>query len=276
MLKQRVLTALVLAPLAIWGILTLSTRGMAIALSLIYLVAAWEWARLAGLRRALSRLGYAAALMALLWVCWQLLGMPGVVQAILYAALAWWLVALVWVARYGGGAGGADNACPLKTLAGIPVLVPAWVALVVLHQQYGPPWVVFVIVLIWVADSGAYFAGRLWGRTKLAPRVSPGKTREGVFGALALVLLYTLVAGTVLDVKAAHLAGLVALGLLLVPVSVLGDLFESMIKRLAGLKDSGSILPGHGGVLDRIDSLTATAPLFVLGLLWMKIPAESV
>ncbi len=276
MLKQRLLTALVLAPLAIWGVLTLSTRSMAIALSLVYLVAAWEWARLAGLRRAWSRLVYAVALMALFWGCWQLLGMRSIVHGILYAALAWWLVALVWVARYGGGAGGRDNARPLRTLAGIPVLVPAWVALVALHQQYGPPWVVFIIVLMWVADSGAYFAGRCWGRTKLAPRVSPGKTREGVFGALGLVLPYTLVAGTVLDVKASHLAGLVTLGLLLVPVSVLGDLFESMIKRLAGLKDSGSILPGHGGVLDRLDSLTATAPLFLLGLLWMQIPAESV
>jgi len=147
------------------------------------------------------------------------------------------------------------------------VLVPAWASLVVIHgvDPQGPRLLLFLMVLIWVADSFAYFAGRRWGRTKLAPVISPGKTREGVYGALAGAVLCG--GGLVWLMPQGNPLLLILFCLLIVLVSVVGDLFESLMKRQAGVKDSGSLLPGHGGMLDRIDSLTAAAPLFLLGLL---------
>ncbi len=127
----------------------------------------------------------------------------------------------------------------------------------------------FLLVLIWIADSGAYFAGRRWGRVKLAPAVSPGKTREGVYGALAGAMLCALALAWMRPEIGAALVT-IPLCLLTCLVSVAGDLFESLIKRQAGVKDSGTLLPGHGGVLDRIDSLTAAAPVFVFGLMWLE------
>ncbi|MCB1760121.1 MAG: phosphatidate cytidylyltransferase, partial [Gammaproteobacteria bacterium] len=148
---------------------------------------------------------------------------------------------------------------------------PAWISLLILHARYqdGPYLLLFLMILIWVADSCAYFAGRRWGRVKLAPLISPGKTREGVYGAMVGaaicgVLLHQLRPQT------GPLYLLVVLSVLVALISVIGDLFESVMKRQAGLKDSGALLPGHGGMLDRIDSLTAAAPLFLLGMLLLE------
>lgn len=274
-LEQRILTAAVLAPVAVLAIVLLPTAGVGLAFAPIVMMGSWEWARLVGFGSRRARGVYVGCVTAVLAGCWFLLQESGMAHTILFLGALWWLFALAWVLRYATGRARTDFPRLVELFVGIVVLVPAWVALLMLHGRFGPWWVVFLLMLIWVADTGAYFAGRRWGRTKLAPRLSPGKTREGVYGALGLVLLYTSVAGALLGLRDLHLVLLVLLGLILVPLSVLGDLFESMIKRLAGLKDSGSILPGHGGVLDRIDSLTATAPLFVLGLLWMRIPPES-
>jgi len=148
------------------------------------------------------------------------------------------------------------------------VLLPSWTALVWIHSLSGGPYLVlFLMVLIWIADSGAYFAGRRFGRNKLAPVVSPGKTLEGVYGALAGGLIWSLVLVVYYGDSALHHIGLLLLCLLTVPASIVGDLYESLLKRERGVKDSGSLLPGHGGVLDRVDSLTAAAPVFAFGLI---------
>ena len=275
MLKQRVATAAVLAPLAVWGILALSTSQLAIVLSAFILIGAWEWTGLSGVHQPLLRGAYLVTMAGLLGLSWEYMRHTAFIEGTLYASLVWWLLAFVWILQYPFGAEPSLVFKVIKLVAGVFVLIPAWTALLVLHgsEDYGPLWVLFVLGLIWIADTGAYFAGKRWGRKKLAPRVSPNKTNAGVYGALALVLVYGISAGFfLLDLRDIRLSYFVVLALCLVPVSVLGDLYESMLKRHCGCKDSGSVLPGHGGILDRIDSLTATAPLFVLGLLWLKIP----
>ncbi|MCL4792479.1 MAG: phosphatidate cytidylyltransferase, partial [Gammaproteobacteria bacterium] len=187
---------------------------------------------------------------------------------VLWAALVWWLVALVWILRY------PVPISPFAAgLAGILVLVPAWISLVSILQVagQGPALLLLTLAMIWAADIGAYFAGRRWGRLKLAPRVSPGKTLEGVAGGLLGAVLTAGVGGSVLGLP---LAAMLPFGLCVAAISVVGDLTESMFKRSVGIKDSGRLFPGHGGVLDRIDSITAAAPLFALALQWMgRIPA---
>ena len=152
------------------------------------------------------------------------------------------------------------------------MLIPAWASVVALHgvDPGGPQLVISLLILVSVADSGAYFAGRHWGRVKLAPAISPGKTREGVYGALAGSVIFALLLAWFRP-ETGHPALLVLLCLAVTLISVAGDLFESLLKRQAGVKDSGKLLPGHGGVLDRIDSLTAAAPLYLLGLLHLGL-----
>jgi phosphatidate cytidylyltransferase len=152
--------------------------------------------------------------------------------------------------------------------AGVLVLAAPWGALIELHESdpHGRALVLFFLMLVWTADSLAYFVGRRWGRTKLAPRVSPGKTREGVYGALAGALLWGLLLGWVSSLGPSGTLAAVLLCGVTVLISVVGDLYESLLKRRRGVKDSSHLLPGHGGMLDRVDSLTAAAPVFVLGL----------
>jgi phosphatidate cytidylyltransferase len=274
MLKQRLLTALVLGGLIVWGILALPTAYLALVFALFALIGAWEWGRMSGFQHLGARMIYVVCVAVLLTACWFALQSMVFSRAIIYAAVLWWLVAWVWLLNYPLGEHNTAFTYVLKGAAGALVLVPTWSALVILHRGalHGPVWVLFVVALAWVADSGAYVAGRRWGRHKLASRVSPGKTWEGVYGALLSVLVYATLMGFLLGIRDGRLFAFIALSLCLVPVSVVGDLFESMLKRHQGLKDSGQLLPGHGGMLDRIDSLTAAAPAFVLGLLWLNIP----
>lgn len=274
MLKQRLLTALVLGGLIVWGILALPTAYLAVVFALFALIGAWEWSRMSGYQHPGARVAYVACTAVLLVGCWFALQSMILTRAIIYAAVLWWLAAWVWLLNFPLGQRNTGLTYVLKGAAGALVLAPTWSALVILHRgaPHGPVWVLFVVALAWVADSGAYVAGRRWGRHKLAPRVSPGKTWEGVYGALVSVLVYATLMGFLLGIRDVKLLAFIALSLCLVPVSVVGDLFESMLKRHQGLKDSGQLLPGHGGMLDRIDSLTAAAPAFVLGLLWLNIP----
>lgn len=266
MLKQRVLTAVVLIPCVVGAVLLLPTAYVALGWGLFIVVGAWEWARLSGWSAPLGRLLYAIATALALVLIWLARNSASLPPVLLWAAALWWLCALLWLARPAWAATGGGPVRWFKALAGAVVLVSAWWALVALHEGPGPRWVLYALVLVWVADSGAYFAGRAWGRRKLAPRISPGKTWAGVWGALAAVAV-----GAVLTAVAAGLGRgpalyLIGLSLVLVPVAIIGDLFESLLKRQAGVKDSGALLPGHGGVLDRIDSLLAVSPIFLLGL----------
>jgi phosphatidate cytidylyltransferase len=161
----------------------------------------------------------------------------------------------------------------LKIVAGYLVMLPAWAALVVLHGRTadGPLITLYLLVVVWLADSGAYFSGRRWGKRKLAPVISPGKTREGVYGAIVVSAVFALVAGLLYSHSVVWTAGLMLVSTVAVMFSIVGDLLESLMKRQSGIKDSSHIIPGHGGILDRIDSLTAAAPVFLLGLQWMRL-----
>ena len=207
----------------------------------------------------MARLIYVAAIGALLAAA-TLLDVD--VTLVLQVALAWWLAALVWTFFF-------PTPIPaiVRWLSGALVLVPLYLALIVLYQA-GPELLLFALLIVWVADTGAFFAGKFLGRVKLAPDISPKKTWEGVIGGLVAVVLLTLLRTTWAETD---LQVLIPFCLAVASLSIVGDLTVSMFKRTAGLKDSGSVFPGHGGVLDRIDSISAAAPLFALGVTWVGL-----
>lgn len=271
MLKQRVITALILAPLIVALIFLTQASVFATLLGLAFLIGMWEWVRMSGVQnhglRGACLLGYAVAF-ALLWhACktpwWWLPVLLG---------LGWWLVAFMWLTQHHFGAAHTAGHTALKLLAGLFVVAPAWCAVVVMHGDMAHPstghghlWVCFFACIVVAADIGAYSAGRRWGHAKLAPAISPGKTRAGVYGALVCSGIVGLIGGALLHVPARLLPALVLLALITVLFSIVGDLFESLIKRHAGVKDSGALFPGHGGMFDRMDSIVAALPVFVLG-----------
>jgi phosphatidate cytidylyltransferase len=269
MLKQRVITALILAPLALWGIWALPSSGFAAALGVLFAMAGWEWSRLCGLERAPGRALYVAVLVLAMVGGYPLLAQGNWALVILVLALMWWTLALLAVVSYPQGTGLWQHSGTARGIAGLLVLLPAWAALALMHARFGAGYVILLMVMIWGADTGAYFAGRAFGRHKLSPRVSPGKSWEGVAGGALLAVLVALL-GTVWVEPVGGYGMFLPLVLLTVMISVLGDLMESLFKRMADVKDSGGLLPGHGGVMDRIDSLTAAGPLFALGLLWLS------
>ncbi|SCZ55824.1 phosphatidate cytidylyltransferase [Thiohalomonas denitrificans] len=269
MLKQRILTALILAPLAVWAILALPSLLFALLLGVIMLLGAWEWTRLIGLKSSAGRIGYTAAVALLIVILYPLTATPGSVIAIGLLALVWWSLALVAVVRYPEGIEAMRQNRTVRAVVGVLVLVPAWGCLVILQRAPGPGFVLLLMVLIWGADTGAYFAGRRWGRHRLAARVSPGKTWEGVVGGAAVALTVGAIGWFWLRPEVV-LPGFLLLCAFTIAASVLGDLSESMFKRMMKVKDSGGLLPGHGGILDRIDSLTAAAPVFVLGFYGLR------
>lgn len=268
MLKQRVLTALILIPLVVWAIFGLSTPVLSLLLAVLVLMGAWEWTRFVPLESQPFRVVFLLILGLCLVGTWLLFMRRGTLFPVLLLALVWWCVAFVWVLRYRGESASSTNTARFaRGIAGFLTLVPAWGALVGLHSSpvQGSWLLLFVLVLMWVADSGAYFAGRSFGKTKLAPHVSPGKTWEGVAGGVVATGIYATVAGYYFGFQNSRLVLFVIVAMVAVVFSVLGDLLESLLKRGQGLKDSGTLLPGHGGVLDRVDSVTAGAPVFLLG-----------
>ncbi len=265
---KRFLTAMILIPLVVGGVLLLPTPAFFAVGTLLLGIAAWEWAGLVPLRATAARLIYGLALMAVLVLGWLALqGRPALLQGLLAAVFGGWLLAALWLSRPQLG----RDWVAAKALLAVPVLLPAWWALTALHARpgQGPALALFVVMLMWVADSGAYFVGRSLGRHKLAPRVSPNKTWEGVAGGLAGSLLFALLAGVWFGWTGRHMAAFTALAVACAALSIVGDLFISLLKRQQGLKDTGNLFPGHGGLLDRIDSLLAAAPVFVLGLGWV-------
>jgi len=268
MLKQRIITALILLPIALGGFFLLEGAGFALFIGLVVTLGAWEWARLAGFAGQSARVIYGVAVAAMLFIMYVV---PGIAPWVLGAAVLWWATATFLVLTYPRTTHHWANAAT-KLMIGLLILLPAWQGLIWIKQGPLGNWqIMAVMVLVWGADVGAYFSGRAFGKRKLAPKVSPGKSWEGVYGGLALSLVITTVVGFVRDWTVAQLLMGLFGAALIVFVSVVGDLTESMFKRQSGIKDSSNLLPGHGGVLDRIDSLTAAIPIFAV-LLWMAAP----
>jgi phosphatidate cytidylyltransferase len=267
MLWQRVITALVLMPLIIAAILLLDSHVLAIVLGAALLVAAHEMARLANLRSIAAQLAFVAAVALSFALTWYLL-FPDHLVSLQWAMSAWWLVITLALVFRRTDLPRVDGQRPGVLLLGALILVSAWLSVLGVHAagDTGPYFVLLLFGLIWLADSGAYFAGRAFGTRKLSPHVSPGKTWAGVVGAVVAVAVGVGVLAMLGWPQDTQWLPFAALGILVTLVSIGGDLWESRLKREAGLKDSGSLLPGHGGMLDRIDSLLAAAPVFGLGL----------
>ncbi len=264
-MKQRILTALLLAPLAIGLLLFAPTRWLLPIIAVILLGGVWEWTRLIGVRTLLVRallLLPPVAIMA--WLAQ--FGWPHLFPLVVLAGLLWWLIATVWMFFPHIGAKRTNGVRLWKYVVVLLMVVPAWSALALLHAdpEHGPAWALFAVMIVWVADSGAYFAGTRWGGRKLAPSISPGKTWAGLWGGLAASLLLAVSMALIMSLDLRSTAGLLLATALAMLISVVGDLCESLIKRHAGAKDSGHLIPGHGGVLDRLDSLFAALPMFVV------------
>ena len=268
----RMLTAIVVAPPVLAAVFLLSQQLFAVMMGIIILLGAWEWSRLAGLDHHRYRTLFVSLVAASLFATYLLPESVHIVLLVL--GVAWWGVALGLVLGFPLSMTGW-NGPYRKLLSGWFVLVPAWTAMIALkrHEQADFLLLVFLL-LIWGADVGAYFAGRAFGRRKLAPQVSPGKSWEGVFGGLLLGMLIVVTMGLYEGFTGVQVWLVLLLSCLVtIAASVLGDLFESVLKRRGGHKDSGTLLPGHGGIMDRIDSLTAAGPVFALCVLGGAWPA---
>ncbi|MEO8307928.1 MAG: phosphatidate cytidylyltransferase [Pseudomonadota bacterium] len=261
MIGQRIVSALVIAAILLAAVFLLPARGLAALLSVVLLAAAWEWsAFVAGGRSALRWLFLAVAL-GLCILLWSGTASRAGLMACVVAGMLLWSLALLWLVV----APQRQNSAAVF-IAGVIATSIAWVCLarISLDQPRGNLWILYSLLIVWVADSGAYFVGRSWGVSKLAPRISPGKTWAGLWGGLLASALLACVVAIALRLP---MVQLVMLTIVVAGFSVIGDLTESLCKRFAGMKDSGTLIPGHGGVLDRFDSLLAAVPCLLFGLL---------
>ena len=260
MLRTRVITSVV--SLLVIGVVlfALPTQIAELVIGLLILAGAWEWCGFIEFRSTASRIAYVVLIAALCAIPYVVV--PETAGLTLKIAFVWWFAAFVWTFFY-------PTPIPsgVRWICGALVLVPLYVALVLLFRL-GPGYLLFALLIVWAADAGAYFFGKRFGRVKLAPQISPGKTWEGAIGGLAVVLVLAPIAAQWADVR---IAVLLPFCLAVAALSIVGDLTVSMFKRTAGVKDSGTLFPGHGGVLDRVDSVAAAAPLFALGLHWLGL-----
>ena len=266
MLKERVLTAIVLVVVLLGVMLGLPPVATVWLLTVLVLIGAWEWAGFIGKGGVPLRVAFTSVVALCLVAGLYFHGaIPGFVPVVMAVAVAWWFVAFLWICL------APARVNPVTaTLAGLLSLVPCWLALVhVTLSTQSTRWVLFTLALVWAADTGAFFAGRWLGRVPLAPRVSPKKTWEGVLGGVLTSGLVAWLAAPWLPVG--DLWPFVLTCIAIAALSIVGDLTESMLKRAAGLKDSGHLFPGHGGMLDRIDSVTAAAPALVFALIGLKV-----
>lgn len=264
MLRQRIITACVLLVLVLGAVFGLPASYFMVFIGLVIGLAIWEWSALTGLVSPAARWAYLLAMAALMFI-----GLHAPVLLLLVPGLCFWVAALVLVFAYPAGIGLWGNRT-LLGLLGLPLLLPGWAAFVFLREQDHYAFhLLFLPALVAAADIGAFFAGRTFGSRKLAVRVSPNKTWEGFAGGLLACIFLSILTGLVF-IKPAEGSGampwlkLSASALLVAAVSVVGDLFESMVKRFRDVKDSGTLLPGHGGILDRIDGLTAASPFYAV------------
>ena len=260
MLKMRILTAAAALVVVAIVLFVLPPLYAEFIIGLLILAGAWEWSALIDK----DKVGLRVAYTAMLGVCLALAHTATAGQAalVMQVACLWWFVAFVWALRFP-----TPIPAAVRWICGVLVLVPLFVAMYTLFRL-GVEYLIAVLLIVWFADGGAYFAGKAFGRVKLAPAISPGKTWEGVVGGLVLVALLSVGIGAW---KNLDIAVLLPFFLAVAAISIVGDLTVSMFKRTAGVKDSGSLFPGHGGVLDRVDSVAAASPLFALGLVTLGI-----
>lgn len=265
MLKQRFITAVIALVVLLVVLFVVPAPVAAVAFVAIILLGAWEWSGFLQASGIMVRYVYIALIASLIFLVLPLLSAN--TTLVLQIALVWWLCALIWIFYF-------PTKIPLvvRWIGGALLLVPLYLALTILYRA-GPETLLFCLLVVWVADSGAYFAGKTFGRVKLAPSISPGKTWEGVIGGLVAVVLLIVVRSIWLESEGidSNLAVSVPFFLAVACLSVVGDLTVSMFKRNAGVKDSGSLFPGHGGILDRIDSVASAAPLVAVGLTWVGL-----
>ena len=272
MLLQRILTAVPLAIAVIWLILYQPTANLLFVLIPVSFVCGHEWARLGGVKSALYQFVFAVLVSAFSWFSVSYL--TEYVYILLLLASVWWFAILVFL-KQAMPQLKESVISPAKLLVAFWVIPSAMIAMYVIHgMDRGAEWLLYSLMLVWIADSGAYFSGKKFGKNKLAPNVSPGKTLEGLWGALCATIIYAALAAYYFEVSTGQFFVLLALSLLLTIMSVVGDLYESFLKREAGIKDSGRILPGHGGILDRVDGVLPVMPLFVVFYDWLIVPIE--
>ena len=276
MTRTRVIAALVLTPFAIAAILLLPTPWLMALSAVVFLVGLWEWFRLADIDDTLARsvllVVNLALMVAIVWASRTEHGFSYVLlQIMVVAGVVWWLLAGLWLKHYRFASDHDTHARVFKLAAGTLAILPAWCAIGVIHggQPYGHRWLFVALAIVWAADSGAYFVGRHYGRRKLSPRISPNKTVEGLAGGLACGLAVGLAFAPLAGATLAQLPAVALVAVVAVGFSVVGDLFESLLKRHVGAKDSGDLIPGHGGILDRIDGVVAALPVFALGKAWL-------
>lgn len=282
MLLTRVITASILAPFVIWGILKLPNEYFRAIWGLVILFCAWEWSNLAGLKTVISRVLFMLVIVVSIVPFWywtdiiahiaqylessEILKYSTVIDWFATPAVAFWLVVSIAIKRNEKKLLKSRPSTKMKLIVGWFVLAVAWLFLDRLRHFHGPEFVLFLFILIWLADISAYFVGRAYGKEKLSPQISPGKTLAGMYGALVCAIIAPVVLGFYYDFKTIIIFDFIFVSLTTVLVSIYGDLGMSLAKRWRGVKDSGTLLPGHGGLLDRLDSLLAAIPIFYTGL----------
>ncbi|MGO2508636.1 phosphatidate cytidylyltransferase [Vibrio hibernica] len=275
-MKQRIITALILAPLVVWGIFQLPIPLFIAALTAVACIGFWEWTQFISLTSRVKNL-FPAVIVLLASLVFIPVDVDSLSQvsnihlAILSVGSLWWVFASLLALTYPKSAWIWSKSLSLRHLFGILSILPFLWSVFILrsegyaeHPLHGAKLVMYVCLLVWAADTGAYFTGKAFGKHKMAPKVSPNKTLEGLFGGLVFAMLVGWVVTKLFDIQFANLITMFVITFVTVVISVLGDLVESMFKRVSDIKDSSNIIPGHGGVLDRIDSLMAAFPVFAL------------
>lgn len=270
MLKQRIFTSLILAPLIIWGIYALPQNIFTIIMAAVTAMGAWEWSKICQLEKHISRILYIISILVVSLAVIRFSSQSNIVLISLLLICIWWIAVVIRLIQYRTVKLEEKQNRINDMLAGFFALSGCLVTLVLLREKYSAHFMVALMFLVWGADTFAYFAGKKFGKTKLLPEISPGKTIEGVWGAFTGALIIGSIAGALIGVSGTDLFWFVTICFITVIFSIAGDLHESLYKRKAHIKDSGSLLPGHGGIMDRIDSLTAAAPVYLSGLVLLK------
>ncbi len=271
MLKYRLLTAFLMGPLILWAIYAMPENLFALFSLVLVSFGAWEWSVFAGWTKPYQRKLF-FIINIFLFIAILYFATTELYIVIIVASLLWWIICVPLLLSFPHHKNNFIHTRIVKTFIGTILLSATLVSMVFIRNnpEYGSAFVLYLVLMIWFADSGAYFAGRALGKNKLIPNVSPGKTWEGVAGALVVTLVVALVAVKLLNIPSSQSLIFILITFVTVIYSIVGDLSESMFKRMVNIKDSGNLLPGHGGMLDRIDSLMSALPVFITGLWLME------